>query len=218
MAAFKDKVAKITTGIADLLITKNRKYGNSALEPVRIFSKASAEEQILVRLDDKLSRIRSSATDEDEDVIQDLIGYLILLKIAREDKHVPEDEDLVQAFTDASKILNDELDIKTVKAINETTTAPSEGSEEAIQEAEEKFNSFIERRTEVWENIKFPAYGDVIQLSPSGNAKIRKEGHRSSGKFFDGEYYRDKQDFFRNYDFPPSTYIEFSEFRFGDYR
>jgi len=64
-----------------MLISKNKKYGNSALEPKRIFSKASAEEQLLVRIDDKLSRM--SNQDEDEDVIEDLLGYLVLLKIAR---------------------------------------------------------------------------------------------------------------------------------------
>ena len=67
-----------------LLLEKNRKYGNSALEPARIFSKASAEEQILVRIDDKLNRIKNRQNDEDEDVIMDLAGYLILLMVARE--------------------------------------------------------------------------------------------------------------------------------------
>ena len=69
--------------IKEMLLAKNRRYGNSALEPVRIFSKASAYEQILVRLDDKLSRLRAQQSDEDEDVISDLIGYLILLKISQ---------------------------------------------------------------------------------------------------------------------------------------
>ena len=67
-----------------MLIEKNRKYGNSALSPIRVFSKASPEEQILVRLDDKLNRIRNRQNDEDEDVIMDLAGYLILLMIARD--------------------------------------------------------------------------------------------------------------------------------------
>ena len=58
-------------------------YGNSALDPIRIFSKANAQEQILVRIDDKLNRIKqgNDILKEDEDVIQDLIGYLILLKV-----------------------------------------------------------------------------------------------------------------------------------------
>lgn len=68
--------------IKEMLLDKNRKYGNSALEPVRIFSKASPREQIRVRLDDKLSRIRNRQNDDDEDPEDDLIGYLILDKVA----------------------------------------------------------------------------------------------------------------------------------------
>ncbi len=67
-----------------LLLEKNRKYGNSALAPRRIFSQASAIEQILVRIDDKLSRIASgNGMLADEDTTLDLLGYLILLRVAR---------------------------------------------------------------------------------------------------------------------------------------
>ena len=76
-------IAKICDDIRDLLLRKNQAYGNSALEPIRVFSKASSCEQILVRIDDKLNRIKQGANilSEDEDVLQDLIGYLILLKV-----------------------------------------------------------------------------------------------------------------------------------------
>lgn len=67
--------------IARMLIEKNRAYGDSALDPVRMFSQADAIEQLKVRIDDKLSRLkRGSAAGED--VIGDLLGYLVLLKIA----------------------------------------------------------------------------------------------------------------------------------------
>ena len=69
--------------IKELLLEKNRKYGDSALNPVRIFSKSDTLEQIRVRLDDKLSRLRNQQDDEDEDVIADLIGYLVLYQVAR---------------------------------------------------------------------------------------------------------------------------------------
>lgn len=72
--------------IENMLLEKNRKYGNSALQPIRIFSKADKTEQIKVRIDDKLNRLLSGQMDEDEDVIKDLIGYLILLLIAQENK------------------------------------------------------------------------------------------------------------------------------------
>lgn len=84
MSEFEVSLYPIVNNITKMLIEKNRKYGNSALEPQRIFSKASAVEQIKVRIDDKLSRMKNQQNDEDEDVISDLIGYLILLKIAKE--------------------------------------------------------------------------------------------------------------------------------------
>ena len=78
------KISGVCDDIKELLIHKNRKYGNSALEPNRIFSKCSATEQLLVRIDDKLNRIMKGAglLATDEDVVNDLIGYLVLLKIS----------------------------------------------------------------------------------------------------------------------------------------
>ena len=77
------KIAAVCDDVKELLLYKNNKYGNSALEPLRVFSKSSAVEQLLVRIDDKLNRIKKGAglLNKDEDVIMDLIGYLILLKI-----------------------------------------------------------------------------------------------------------------------------------------
>lgn len=81
--AVREEILNQVKEIGKFLIEKNRKYGNSAIQPTRIFSKASDEEQIMVRLDDKLSRLQSGQCDDDEDVIQDIIGYLILLKTMR---------------------------------------------------------------------------------------------------------------------------------------
>ena len=78
------EIAKICDDIKELLLYKNLKYGNSALEPIRVFSRADNTEQLLVRIDDKLNRIKhgENILYDDEDVIQDLIGYLVLLKIS----------------------------------------------------------------------------------------------------------------------------------------
>ena len=74
------------TEIAEMLAAKNKAYGNSALEPVRVFAQGDPEELIRVRLDDKLSRIRNNPSAFGEDPVLDLVGYLVLLLIAREDK------------------------------------------------------------------------------------------------------------------------------------
>jgi hypothetical protein len=85
MIETKQIIAEVCDEIKEFLIEKNRKYGDSAVKPVRIFSKSDNLEQIRVRIDDKLNRLINQQNDEDEDVINDLIGYLILYKVA--DRH-----------------------------------------------------------------------------------------------------------------------------------
>ncbi len=81
-AAFAVQLRAVLAEIETMLLSKNKAYGNSALEPVRIFSKADGIEQLKVRLDDKLSRLmRGEAAGEDVEL--DLIGYLLLLRVAR---------------------------------------------------------------------------------------------------------------------------------------
>jgi hypothetical protein len=72
------------SGIQKMLIEKNRAYGDSALEPVRVFSKTDTTEQLYVRIDDKLSRVKRGHEYPGDDTIFDLIGYLILLLISKE--------------------------------------------------------------------------------------------------------------------------------------
>src|SRR5947209_2473579 len=78
-------IARQCEEVKSLLLNKNRKYGNSALEPIRVFSKADTLEQIDVRIDDKLKRIQTSGpSGPDEDTVLDLIGYLVLRRVGRE--------------------------------------------------------------------------------------------------------------------------------------
>lgn len=79
---FERDVQEVLADVCNLLIDKNQKYGNSALDPMRVFSRASTVEQLKVRLDDKLSRL-ARGLGEDEDVERDLMGYLVLLRVAR---------------------------------------------------------------------------------------------------------------------------------------
>lgn len=81
------RITKATNEVRDLLLEKNAAYGDSALKPANIFAKGSAVDNIACRIDDKLMRIKNKGlNDATEDTIQDLIGYLILLKIAIEDE------------------------------------------------------------------------------------------------------------------------------------
>jgi hypothetical protein len=68
--------------IAQWLIDKNISYGDSALSPSRIFAQSDNVEQIKIRIDDKLNRVKNNQGYAGDNDVDDLIGYLILLKIA----------------------------------------------------------------------------------------------------------------------------------------
>lgn len=92
----EDLIKEVGNSVIDLLIEKNRAYGDSATNPSNIFSKGSAIDSLCARLDDKLMRIKNKGiNDQTEDTISDIIGYLILLKvaIAKESKPVDKKEE-----------------------------------------------------------------------------------------------------------------------------
>ena len=79
----EELIQKVGNEVIDLLISKNRSYGDSATNPCNIFSKGSAIDSLCARLDDKLMRIKNKGiNDKTEDTVQDIIGFLILLKVA----------------------------------------------------------------------------------------------------------------------------------------
>ena len=73
--------------IKTMLLAKNKQYGDSVMSPIRVFSKADKTEQLKVRIDDKINRLLQGdeSIESDVDVIDDLIGYLILLRISMEE-------------------------------------------------------------------------------------------------------------------------------------
>lgn len=100
----EELIKLVTANIRDLLLYKNRKYGDSALKPIRIFADDTADVSITIRMDDKLSRIINSSNLSEKEKhtftnlfhrvlrdnialrkndIADLSGYLILLACAK---------------------------------------------------------------------------------------------------------------------------------------
>jgi hypothetical protein len=82
----EEEIRAVCQEIANLLVEKNKAYGDSALSPMRVFSRADVLEQIKVRIDDKLSRLSRGSALPDEtlmDTTRDLIGYIVLLIIAQ---------------------------------------------------------------------------------------------------------------------------------------
>lgn len=77
-----DTIRLVCAELGEFLVRKNEAYGNSALDPLRLFSRADPVEQIKVRIDDKLSRFaRGNAYPGDNDRL-DLLGYLVLWEVA----------------------------------------------------------------------------------------------------------------------------------------
>jgi len=76
-------IEEMCDSMKELLLQKNRSYGDSATNPSNVFSKGSPVDSICARIDDKLMRIQNRGiNDKTEDTVSDLIGYLILLKVA----------------------------------------------------------------------------------------------------------------------------------------
>ena len=95
----EDLIIKVVDEMKDLLIKKNRAYGDSATNPSNIFSTGSPIESLCARIDDKLMRIQNKGiNDKTEDTVSDLIGYLILLKVAIHKENQDEYEDMARSI------------------------------------------------------------------------------------------------------------------------
>lgn len=97
--SFKLKCAKIAAKVLNLLGEKNKQYGDSAFDPIRFFSDLGPDAGLRVRIDDKLSRLMrgNDSIETDKDVIEDLIGYFILLRLTMEDE--PQEAPVVKIKT-----------------------------------------------------------------------------------------------------------------------
>lgn len=83
LTSTQEGIKQVCASIYTTLIEKNKRYGNSAIQPASVFSKVSAEQAILVRLDDKLKRVQNSEELRKNDIF-DLIGYLTLLAVSKD--------------------------------------------------------------------------------------------------------------------------------------
>jgi hypothetical protein len=87
LSTTQDKICKVLDSMKDLLLYKNQKYGDSAIKPEQIFYKGDAKTAILVRLNDKISRIKNNKDELPRfNDIADTIGYCTLLLVAMDKK------------------------------------------------------------------------------------------------------------------------------------
>lgn len=75
------KIVEVCDSMKDLLLYKNQKYGDSALNPNNIFYKGDSTNSIKIRLDDKIGRIKNCEETRVNDVC-DIIGYCTLLLVS----------------------------------------------------------------------------------------------------------------------------------------
>lgn len=134
-----NKITRTANAVRDLLLEKNAAYGDSALKPSNIFARGSAVDNIACRIDDKLMRIKNKGlNDATEDTLQDLIGYLILLKIAIEDERAqPTNNNLSERNTNGYTNVHNSsfsapknLDWWETPSVGRTSKARAEGSKE----------------------------------------------------------------------------------------
>lgn len=86
LAKSQERIASLVDATKDLLLYKNKMYGDSALNPIGIFtahlkSVPANTASILVRLDDKLGRVKNAPALRINDV-SDIIGYCTLLLVS----------------------------------------------------------------------------------------------------------------------------------------
>ena len=76
----QEEIRKKCDEIRDLLIEKNKSYGNSVFDKGVLFS-VDPMYAIQARINDKLNRIKSKETYMSENDLMDLTGYLVLLQV-----------------------------------------------------------------------------------------------------------------------------------------
>lgn len=77
----QNKIVEVCENMKNLLLYKNKKYGDSALKPNNIFYKGDSTNSIKIRLDDKIGRIKNCNETRINDVA-DIIGYCVLLLVS----------------------------------------------------------------------------------------------------------------------------------------
>ena len=79
----QQKIKDILSGMTDLLLYKNKKYGDSAINPKKIFYKGDSTNSILIHLDDKIGRVMSNTEGKPRvNDVADIIGYCTLLRVS----------------------------------------------------------------------------------------------------------------------------------------
>jgi hypothetical protein len=78
----QQKIDRLFFNFSEFLKEKNKRYGDSVINPVKVFSKVEPTNKACIRLDEKLQRIMNNDTGElRKNDVADTFGYLALLMI-----------------------------------------------------------------------------------------------------------------------------------------
>jgi hypothetical protein len=80
----QDKIKQKCDEIRDLLLEKNKSYGNSVFDKGVLFE-VEPMYAIQARINDKINRIKSKSNYLSENDLMDLTGYFILLQVLRDE-------------------------------------------------------------------------------------------------------------------------------------
>jgi len=116
MNNLKAQIINTFDHIAKVLKEKNEKYGNSALTP-GFFSGNNIYTNILVRMDDKIKRIRTAGSDDNEDAVLDLFGYSILQRVYLGENDPSEIAPLCEILKNKALLMNTEVTWDTIEHI-----------------------------------------------------------------------------------------------------
>ena len=131
----KHDIIRIMDATKKLLIHKNEKYGDSALNPLAIFTDGDARNNLGARMEDKLMRLKEvGMTAEAIDTLYDLQGYITLMIIAIErHENVDSDSVLVKGDTNTKDIIDEQSESNNVRVSQQDGQAISHQSKQGTR-------------------------------------------------------------------------------------
>ena len=155
-ADFALELAEALTELGDMILEKNRKYGDSALRSNPIVGVSAA---IKVRMLDKMRRIESGQPDDGEDVWQDLFGYGALLRVAL--KREASQPRSAASLSPEAFITSHKGEVKVVTAWSQDELLEKTAGEIVLYANHREVRPDLGSPRQYYAYVKVPAFGEV---------------------------------------------------------
>lgn len=166
---FNELKNSVLNNVSEVLIEKNRRYGNAALEPIGLFYKGDSTTSITIRIDDKISRVKNAEVLRKNDMF-DLLGYSLLLGISKNYWNIPEEYKFEEKVQYIVKQINEYINFKNwnqEKTIFQKTSRALFGLDCVLQTLEhsefdkELLNDFILNLVQYFIEIECDNFNDL---------------------------------------------------------